>query len=125
MRIGNVIPKIGGVVALLMALVFVISDSDFVHPWFAVAWGTIVAVCLFRTEIISWGRDESSVKLSPQLQFALVLLLVLIAAITTRWTALGQGACQWGLVVFIALPLYRRGLVWAWSHLTRNGISRS
>ena len=122
MHIGNVIPKIGGVVALLMALDYAISD--FVHPWFAVAWGTIVAVCLFRTEIISWGR-ESRVKLSPQLQFALVLLLVLIAAITTRWTALGrQAERQWGLV-FIALPLYWRGLVWAWSHLTRNGISRS
>lgn len=123
MHIGNVIPKIGGVVTLLMALDFAISD--FVHPWFAVAWGTIVAVCLFRTETISWGR-ESRVKLSLQLQFALVLLLVLIAAITTRWTALGrQDVRQWGFVVFTALPLYWRGLVWAWSHLTRNGISRS
>lgn len=119
----NVIPKIGGVVALLMALDFVISD--FVHPWFAVAWGTIVAICLFRTEIISWGR-ESRVKLSSQLQFALVLLLVLITAITTRWAALGwQAVRQWGLVIFTALPLYWRGLVWAWSYLTRNGISRS
>ena len=122
MRIGNVIPKIAGVVALLIAFDFVLGD--FVHPWFAVAWGTIVAVCLFRTETISWGR-ESRVKLSPQLQFALVLLLVLIAAITTRWTALGrQDERQWGFVVF-TVPLYWRGLVWAWSHLTRNGISRS
>jgi len=117
------IPKIGGVIALLMALDF--FTSDFVDPWFAVTWGTIVAICLFRTEIISWGR-ESSVKLSPQLQFALVLFLVLITTMTTRWTALGwQSARQWGLLVFTALPLYWRGLVWAWSHLTRNGISHS
>jgi hypothetical protein len=122
MRIGNVIPKIGGFAALLMALDFAISD--FVHPWFAVTWGIIIAICLFRTEIISWWR-ESRVKLSPQVQFGLALLLVLVAVITTHWTALGwQDMRQWGLVVF-TLPLYWRGLAWAWLHLTHRGISHS
>ena len=120
----NVIPKIAGFAILLLALDYAIND--FVHPWFAVAWGIVVATCLFRTEIISWWH-ESRVRLSPQVQFALALALVLVALITTHRTALDwrRDVRQWGLLVFTALPLYRRGLAWAWSHLTRTGMSHS
>lgn len=113
----RVIPSIGGIAALLMALDF--SISGFVRPRFAVAWGIVVAICAFRTEIGSRWR-ESRVNLPPQFQFALAVLLVLVAVITTRWSAIErQDARQWGLVAFIALPLCWRGLAWAGSHLTQ------
>ncbi len=115
MRIENVIFKIGGLAALLMALDFAISG--FVHPWFAISWGVIVAICLFRTESIS-QQHGSKINITPPLQFVLVLLLLVVTVITTRWAALGwQNLRQWGLVIFTVAPLYWRGLVWARSYL--------
>jgi len=115
MHIENMIFKIGGLATLLMALDFAISG--FVNPWFAISWGVIVAICLFRTESIS-RQHESKINIAPQLQFALVLLLLVVTVLTTHWVMLGwQDLRQWGLVIFTVMPLYWRGLVWAGSYL--------
>lgn len=107
--LNRAIPWIGGFIALFLG--FDYAASHFVHPYYAIVWGTVGAIAGF-----SKGLHRV---LAPPLQFALLLFVILVNIITTNWNHLGwEDVRGWGLTTILLL-LYQNGLTWAWSRIKR------
>jgi drug/metabolite transporter (DMT)-like permease len=113
-RLKTLIPKIGGILVLLLGLYMAVADGRYFTPWLAILWGIIGAIALLQTEVRN-GKVQR--RLPPVVQFMLVAFLIVAAMIATNWSALGnRDLIQWGYAIF-TLPAYGDGLVWGWSSI--------
>jgi hypothetical protein len=116
--IARLIPKVVGILALLLGAWWIATDS--VHPVHAIAWAIVMAIASFRAETEFWPEGSQKMKLPPEWQLALVFGLFLTTAVTSPFLPWRRAFHQWGMFIFAALPLYREGLAWAWKRLTRE-----